>query len=600
MKIYAVWFKNDPVLGDLHLDFRLADGTVPDTIVVAGVNGTGKTRVLNEMARELRSHATSSNPQRPVYIGFEDENINGYHYAERAAGYPGPPTYWQETNPVGQDFGTPFYFVRTKQPQNRMGWDGHLSNSPMDPDDYATKPIVILRAGATLNVIQSAANTHYTSTVSQTVGARLLDAGQLSKEELNPGYNPNTSFGQGLHDLLVDIHVADDEALGAWTRAHPDKKPPQDLLEGSYKRFQDAFAYIFDYMKLLRPEPVPGARTVQVEMRGVKVPIGELSTGEKQIVFRGGQLVGERGPAHLSFRFVDEPEISLHPDWQRKILGFYKRACVTAEGDQAQLFVATHSPFIVHDAGPKTRVIILEREEGTGRIRVMPEPAYAQAGEAELVEALGLGDILPPKEKHCLLVVEGETDISIIQTAWDKLRPDRTFPFQFYKRDGAKGINVFLRALPPLTPYHQIVGLFDLDNEGEGQWNGVWNNETTNEEPHTVDAHTSGRCRSRGPSQHTLLLPVPPHRQNQAGGKLDLTHSHLTIELIFKDEHLDGCTKDVRIGADAVRKTFSGDKTKFAKHVETLPVDAFAPFEPLIARLERFVSAPASHQEGEA
>ena len=39
---------------------------------------------------------------------------------------------------------------------------------------------------------------------------------------------------------------------------------------------------------------------------------------------------------------IDEPEISLHPQWQRKIIDVYKSI-----GENNQLIIATHSPHIV-------------------------------------------------------------------------------------------------------------------------------------------------------------------------------------------------------------------------------------------------------------
>ena len=39
--------------------------------------------------------------------------------------------------------------------------------------------------------------------------------------------------------------------------------------------------------------------------------------------------------------FIDEPELSLHPDWQRLLV-----PTLLKQGNNNQFFIATHSPFI--------------------------------------------------------------------------------------------------------------------------------------------------------------------------------------------------------------------------------------------------------------
>jgi|GEM_PF-3975823 len=45
MKIAGIRIKNDIVLGDIEFDFTL-DGKIINTIILAGENGVGKTRLL--------------------------------------------------------------------------------------------------------------------------------------------------------------------------------------------------------------------------------------------------------------------------------------------------------------------------------------------------------------------------------------------------------------------------------------------------------------------------------------------------------------------------------------------------------------------------
>lgn len=66
----------------------------------------------------------------------------------------------------------------------------------------------------------------------------------------------------------------------------------------------------------------------------------QLSSGEKQIlVILLTVLVQDNKPSVL---FMDEPEISLHLDWQRKLIQYIKEL-----NPNAQIILATHSPGII-------------------------------------------------------------------------------------------------------------------------------------------------------------------------------------------------------------------------------------------------------------
>lgn len=90
---------------------------------------------------------------------------------------------------------------------------------------------------------------------------------------------------------------------------------------------------------------------------GKKITIDKLSSGEKQIFYRGGAIVqyGEKNEITI---LIDEPEISMHPNWQQKILAFYENI-----NPSAQFVFATHSPHIVSSCkSEEIRVITKEND----------------------------------------------------------------------------------------------------------------------------------------------------------------------------------------------------------------------------------------------
>lgn len=73
---------------------------------------------------------------------------------------------------------------------------------------------------------------------------------------------------------------------------------------------------------------------------GKEFDITGLSSGEKQLFLRALSL--KFLEVNNSIILIDEPEISLHPEWQRKIIDLYKSI-----GNNNQLIIATHSPHVI-------------------------------------------------------------------------------------------------------------------------------------------------------------------------------------------------------------------------------------------------------------
>jgi len=78
------------------------------------------------------------------------------------------------------------------------------------------------------------------------------------------------------------------------------------------------------------------------------ISVPHLSSGEKQLVVLLTEALLQRGQPYVFL--ADEPELSLHIEWQEKII-----ASLRALNPKAQVVVATHSPEIA--AGWKSRLI---------------------------------------------------------------------------------------------------------------------------------------------------------------------------------------------------------------------------------------------------
>ena len=90
---------------------------------------------------------------------------------------------------------------------------------------------------------------------------------------------------------------------------------------------------------------------------GKEFDITGLSSGEKQLFLRALSL--KFLEVNNSVILIDEPEISLHPQWQRKIIDVYKSI-----GENNQLIIATHSPHIVGSVKSENLRVMTKDSDG--------------------------------------------------------------------------------------------------------------------------------------------------------------------------------------------------------------------------------------------
>ena len=90
---------------------------------------------------------------------------------------------------------------------------------------------------------------------------------------------------------------------------------------------------------------------------GKEFDIDNLSTGEKTLLSKVLYLYFKDVKNQIIL--IDEPELSLHPDWQNRVLKLYENF---AKENNCQIIIATHSPHIIGSA--KSEWIRLLTEDG--------------------------------------------------------------------------------------------------------------------------------------------------------------------------------------------------------------------------------------------
>lgn len=79
---------------------------------------------------------------------------------------------------------------------------------------------------------------------------------------------------------------------------------------------------------------------------GTIIPVNELSSGEKQLLILMIYTLAQREMEFTTF--WDEPEISLHIDWQRMLIRTVRKL-----NPNGQLIISTHSPSIIYEGWEK-------------------------------------------------------------------------------------------------------------------------------------------------------------------------------------------------------------------------------------------------------
>jgi predicted ATP-binding protein involved in virulence len=141
--------------------------------------------------------------------------------------------------------------------------------------------------------------------------------------------------------------------------------------------------------RLVELDPKQFNRPVFQNIRGDRITIDKLSDGEKQLYGRVVALMIFEPKD--SIILIDEPEISLHPRWQRVIMRIYGRI-----GRNNQFIIATHSPQIISET-PYKNLIIMQRDSSTDRIQVV-YPQHPPSGidiNTILQEVMGANFISP-------------------------------------------------------------------------------------------------------------------------------------------------------------------------------------------------------------
>lgn len=369
MKIKKIEVIHHDFFGNTEFNFTDAHGQIMDNIILAGENGCGKTQLLNLIYdfSILSVHGAESNEKYIFTVILSEAELSKIDQALDDDK--------KLESPTGE-------FVITKdlqKPNNNWNRFEVKYQSRSADGTILTKTIrnafALLGNQTTQNIFASIFSTveiNYSPKDVSTVTSKDID------ENVPSSVRSGGDLATEIQQLLIDIQDNDAHELQVWVNEHIGDAPPQNIINKRITRFKNAFSQVFTNLNFSRIATENGKKKVYFKKDNQDIDIASLSSGEKQIVFRGAFLLRNQQSAKGSVILVDEPEISLHPIWQEKILNYYRNLFVEASGNQtSQIFIATHSQYVLQSAlanSGNTLILLLSNTSGAIECKSITAP----------------------------------------------------------------------------------------------------------------------------------------------------------------------------------------------------------------------------------
>lgn len=157
-----------------------------------------------------------------------------------------------------------------------------------------------------------------------------------------------------------------------------------DLLNNPFEKEQIAHDKICHLLK--RKIIIPSQ--IFFYKNGEKIDFESCSSGEKHMIFALSGIMNNISKNSLVL--IDEPEISLHPEWQIKYISLLKK--VFENYSECHFILASHSHYLVSDLKEDTSSIVTltKLNEKTPYAELLPYSTYAWSAENIIYNIFGL------------------------------------------------------------------------------------------------------------------------------------------------------------------------------------------------------------------
>ena len=343
IKIKKIRIENNPILWTLELDFTKDDDSIYDTILFVWENGSGKSSLMDILYQftsfSFNEKKLSHGERRTFFIEIVQSK------------YEIIPNWIYEIY-VNNDIG--FAPRANSSKFTILSWQQDITHNIFSH---------LVEFKDIVKSIFSDVSINFDAKVTNSTDKRLDD------DHFN-SIKSGENIAQDITQTLVDIKVADNADLYDWIDSNEGIAPPAEEKDQRTRRFKEAFDKMFAdtwlvYKNVRDLNPI-------FEKNNQEIEINRLSSGEKQIVFRWGFLLKDKQSISWALVLVDEPEISMHPRWQKKTLDFYKNLFRDWSWNQtSQLIITTHSPYVLHSYNSNIDCVVVFSSEWIKKIDSM-------------------------------------------------------------------------------------------------------------------------------------------------------------------------------------------------------------------------------------
>ena len=332
MKIKNLHIKEFKGLRDISINFEKNDKPL-DLVVLAGSNGSGKTRILESILRYFQNHLNYKQNNIEAGIFYEEKekncisNVRDFFYRLESFSY-------CETNDP----------LREKhiEIKNKLDILPKIIYVPTEINfqKMNTASTTLVQEYKFINIV----NTNLIKDIPSYIATKMISAMLKNKNEKVGDVQKKVfnEINEIFENLSIDVKVEDISQDG------------RNI-------------------------------TLFTNSSGDEFDINELSSGEKQLFLR--TLAIKMLNPENSIILIDEPELSLHPKWQQRIIDVYRKI-----GKNNQIIIATHSPHILGSVRKENIMLLDKDDEGQIVVRTGDElyDSYGQPTERILEDIMGL------------------------------------------------------------------------------------------------------------------------------------------------------------------------------------------------------------------
>ena len=353
MKIEKVHIKNVKGIKDLELSFR-KDDKILDVIVLAGVNGSGKTTILEAIKDFFYNKYLNFN-------GPEKSNVNLDIFFEN--------------------------FEKNK-----------IEEAEKSSDNYKHALWDFFGTLQSYNLYRKNSNDYYRNQIAKRfdIPPKIIYVPAENKFEEIQTYSTTLSKEYEFINTINSNVIRDIPSYIATRRNYLATIEEDLTMKEVTNKVVNEINGIFNILEL--DVKLKGFSKDEKTMpifensAGEEFDINDLSSGEKQLFLR--TLSIKMLEPKNSIILIDEPELSLHPKWQQRIIEVYKKI-----GENNQIIVATHSPHILGSVSNENIFILYRNENGKIEAKTGDEldSSYGQPVERVLKDIMGLKSVRTPK-----------------------------------------------------------------------------------------------------------------------------------------------------------------------------------------------------------